>query len=85
MLCKSCIFAASFYKHFVWQRYKLEKEQKEINEMIKAEEEKHKQYQDEIQALKTDKSKIEKIISNLGVSTAGQFSVLRRGSFCKVS
>jgi len=44
----------------VWQRYKLEKEQKEINEMIKAEEEKHKQYQDEIQALKTDKSKIEK-------------------------
>jgi cell division protein FtsB len=45
----------------VWQRYKLEREQKQINEMIKSEEEKHKQYQDEIQALKTDKSKIEKV------------------------
>ena len=45
----------------VWQRYKLEREKKGINEMIKSEEEKHKQYQDEIQSLKTDKSKIEKV------------------------
>ncbi len=45
----------------VWQRYKLDREKKQINEMIKSEEEKQKQYQQEIQDLKTDNKKIEKV------------------------
>ena len=45
----------------LWQRFQLEREKDKINEMIKSEEERQKEYQQEIEALKTDNKKIEKV------------------------